>query len=89
MAPTFPALPVPGLEGLRSSTPRPVGSRAMSDEELREQSRGWWKMHNRACRRELRRRGFTADRPEHLDECRCSWPFVRYDQAAAAVAALP
>lgn len=60
----------------------------MAADDLVAQSREWWKMHNRTCRRELKRRGFTPDQPAHLDECRCQWPFVRYDQAAAAVAGL-
>lgn len=84
MAPDFPVLPVitttPDV-----AAPAPAAG-GMSDTEMRQQSRLWWTMHNRACRRELRRRGFTADDARHLDECRCSWPFVRYDQAAAAVA---
>ena len=46
----------------------------------------WWEAHNRDCRRELKRRGIGPDDPRHLEECRCNWPFVRFDQAQAAIA---
>lgn len=56
----------------------------VTPDEMRQQSRSWWERHNRSCRRELTRRGFTPDDPAHLDECRCNWPFLVFDTGGQA-----
>ncbi len=43
--------------------------------------------HNRACRRELKRRGIDPASERALEECRCTWPFVIFgDDATRRVA---